>query len=430
MAKAKITTPLVKSTEAGENDVWISDTEITGYGLRVRPNGKKAYVFRYQVNGKRQFKVLGDCKIVTAAHARNAALKLAGQVADDKDPVAERKEALRVKDAMISVADFCDTYLEDARQGLVTYRKRPKKASTIAVDVGRIEHHIKPIIGDYKLSEVTGKEVSRLYDAVLTGETAVDVKTGPRGRAIVTGGPTAANRVVGLLGGILSYARKKHLVENNPVQGFERHADKERERVLTDEELKKVGAKTREIEIDAGSTKAEKVAAKVIRALLLSGCRIAEITTLEKGELDEQGSCLRLGDTKTGRQVRPLGKAAIEELKKAPGFDDDDTIYLYPATRGDGPVQAVPKVWGKIRQELGIMDASPHSFRHTFGTIAGDSLGYSERTTDGLLGHAFKKGKYVHTADRSLVMAADRVSAEIARRMGEESQATVVQLRN
>jgi integrase len=436
MAKRQITTTLVKNTSPAATDIWVSDTELRGFGLRVRPNGSKYFVYRYQLNGKRKLKILGPSNVLTVARARKAALELAGVVAADRDPLQEEQDRLeqvaREKEeaeAQVSLSDFCDIYLEDAKKGLVTYRQRPKKASTLAVDDGRIERHIKPIIGKVKLPSLTGKDVSRLYEAVLTGETAVDEKTGPRGRAIVTGGPTAANRAVGLLGGILSYARKKHLIEGNPVQGFEKHADKERDRVLTDKELKALGNKTRAIEADEEATGAERMAAQVIRVLLLSGCRASEITAIKKDELDVEGSCIRFGDTKTGRQVRALGSAAISQLQRAPGFKDDKAEYLYPATRGDGSLSSIGKIWRQIRDDLKLEGVTPHSFRHTFATIAHDELGYSERTIDGLLGHAFKKGKYIHTVDRTLVMTANSVSAEIEKKIGERTESNVVALK-
>ena len=53
--------------------------------------------------------------------------------------------------------------------------------------------------------------------------------------------------------------------------------------------------------------------------------------------------------------------------------------------------------------------------RHTFASVAGD-LGFSELTIAGLLGHSARSVTqgYVHL-DTALVVAADRVSAEIAK---------------
>ena len=58
---------------------------------------------------------------------------------------------------------------------------------------------------------------------------------------------------------------------------------------------------------------------------------------------------------------------------------------------------------------------TPHVLRHTFASVAGD-LGFSELTIAGLLGHSARgvTQGYVHL-DTALIVAADRVSAEIAK---------------
>ena len=62
-----------------------------------------------------------------------------------------------------------------------------------------------------------------------------------------------------------------------------------------------------------------------------------------------------------------------------------------------------------------LKDVTPHVLRHTFASVAGD-LGFSELTIAGLLGHSARgvTQGYVHL-DTALVVAADRVSAEIAK---------------
>ena len=64
---------------------------------------------------------------------------------------------------------------------------------------------------------------------------------------------------------------------------------------------------------------------------------------------------------------------------------------------------------------------TPHVLRHTFASVAGD-LGFSELTIAGLLGHSAHgvTQRYVHL-DTALVVAADRVSTEIAKMLGCEA---------
>lgn len=50
----------------------------------------------------------------------------------------------------MTVAELCDEYFDKAERGLIiTRRRRVKKASTLYTDRGRIERHIKPLIGRF-----------------------------------------------------------------------------------------------------------------------------------------------------------------------------------------------------------------------------------------------------------------------------------------
>ena len=62
----------------------------------------------------------------------------------------------------------------------------------------------------------------------------------------------------------------------------------------------------------------------------------------------------------------------------------------------------------------GIAGVTPHTLRHTFGSVAGD-LGFSELTIAALLGHAARgvTQGYVHI-DEALKLAATRTCEEIA----------------
>ena len=54
-----------------------------------------------------------------------------------------------------------------------------------------------------------------------------------------------------------------------------------------------------------------------IRLLALTGCRRGEIERLQWAEIDLEACCLRLSDTKEGKSVRPIGKAARGLLRPA-----------------------------------------------------------------------------------------------------------------
>jgi short subunit dehydrogenase-like uncharacterized protein len=119
------------------------------------------------------------------------------------------------------MTELCEAYLEAARAGLVMTRfRKPKRASTIAIDEGRVAHHIVPLIGTRIASELRRADVQRMVDA----KTAGTFKTKARGKPHVAGGTGTAARVVELLGGVWSWAERRALVSGpNPARGVETH---------------------------------------------------------------------------------------------------------------------------------------------------------------------------------------------------------------
>src|SRR5262249_28077484 len=156
--------------------------------------------------------------------------------------------------------------------------KVPKKASTLAIDRGRIDRHIKPLLGPMKVAAVTREDVDTFLHDVAAGKTAGKTKTArKRGLARVRGGKTAATRCVGLLGAIFSYAIRHRMCSDNPVRGVDRFADGKRDRRLTDSEYVALGNAIRKA--DAENT----VWPPAISAghfAALTGWRIGEVLAL------------------------------------------------------------------------------------------------------------------------------------------------------
>ena len=171
---------------------------------------------------------------------------------------------------------------------------------------GRIARHIVPLLGKKPLKDLTSADIKRFLEAVMIGKTAATVKTKPRGLARVTGGSTAAVRAVGLLGGMLTYAKEMGYIERNAAHGVRKPADKRRSFRLAPEEYRTLGQAWRPP--NAKGEHWQAIAA--IRLIALTGCRRSEILNLKWSEVDFKGSCLRLGDTKTGASIAPVARPA------------------------------------------------------------------------------------------------------------------------
>jgi integrase len=122
---------------------------------------------------------------------------------------------------------------------------------------------------------------------------------------------------------------------------------------------------------------------------------------------------VRFPDTKSGPQMRVAGDNAMTVLEKQ--ALRSHSPFVFPADWGDGHFIGVVRVLDRVCASAGLKEVTPHTLRHSFASLAA-SLGFSELTISGLLGHAPRgvTQRYVHL-DTALVIAADQVSAEIAR---------------
>jgi integrase len=387
---------------------------VTGFGARRRSGATVSYFVMYRNSeGRLRRLTIGQHGSPwTPDTAREKALAvLAEAKVEERDPAAEKQSKRHAE----TVGELCDLYLADAKAGrLLTRARTAKKASTLDTDTGRIEGHIRPLLGAMKVGAVTREDVESFMHKVAVGKTAKRAKTTKkRGLSLVRGGMGTASRTVGLLGAIFTYAVRQRMRADNPVRGVMRPADGRRERRLSDDEYKALGVALAK----ATETKIWPAAVAAARFLALTGWRSGEALGLRWAEVDLARRTARLADTKTGASMRPLPNAACDVLR---GLSQGDGLVFQP-TRGEGRMAGFPSLWARIAK-LGDLptDITPHVLRHSFASLAAD-LGYSEPTIATLIGHKGHSitSRYVHAADAVLLAAADAVADRTAELMGE-----------
>jgi integrase len=313
-------------------EVW--DSTLPGFGARRQKGEVVSYVLMYRTREGRQrrFTIGRHGAPWTPDAAREEAVRLLGEIVRGGDPAANRREARNAT----TVAQLCDVYLADAQAGrLLTRRGQSKKASTLAVDRGRVERHFKPLLGIRPVTAVTRTDIERFMHAVAEGKSAARIKTRRRGLARVRGGRGTATRAVGLLGAIFTYAVGKGLRPDNPVHGVIRFADGKRERRLSDDEYLAFGEALRAAEGAA----IWPAAIAATRFLALTGWRRGEALGLRWPEIDLARRTATLADSKTGRSIRPLSRLACDVLCGLPQRSGE---LVFPATRGNGPRPVSP----------------------------------------------------------------------------------------
>ncbi len=393
--------------------IW--DSDVTGFHARRQKSAAVTYTLFYRTSeGRQRFQKIGrHGSPWTPDTARAEARRILGDKEKGIDPAAEARSRRKA----VTVTELCDLYWADAESGrLMTRRRAPKKTSTLLSDRGRIEKHIKLLLGSMKVAAVTSEDIENFMQAVAEGKTAARHKTArKRGLSNVRGGVGTASRTVGLLGAIFTYAVRHKMRSDNPVRGIQRPADGRRERRLSDDDYSALGDALRRAEIEGVWPPAVGAA----RFLALTGWRSGEVLALRWQEIDLTRRTATLADTKTGRSMRPLSHAAC---KIAQGLGRrSNTALVFPSTRGTGTMAGFRKLWDRIAK-LGNLptDVTPHVLRHSFASLAAD-LGYSEPTIGALVGHKGQTvtSRYIHSADAVLLAAADAIAGCTARLMGD-----------
>ncbi len=84
-----------------------------------------------------------------------------GQIAQGQDPATEREEERRA----VTVQGLFQEHIADMEATLVLGKGgRPKKATTVATDSGRIRGHIIPLLGTRRMKDII---VGKTSDIVL-----------------------------------------------------------------------------------------------------------------------------------------------------------------------------------------------------------------------------------------------------------------------
>ena len=240
----KLTKRTVEAAKPKSQRYIVWDSELSGFGLRVEPTGRKTFVARYRAGGGRsgtlRQETIGRYGTLTPDQARRLARKTLGAAASGGDPVGETKSA---RQPGMTIAEVCDWYLEQAESGRLLGRQgQPIKASTLYMDRSRIETHIKPLIGKKPVRSLTVHDIEEMQADIAAQKTAnanrAPKKTQKRQRGgMATGGDGVAARSLGMLRTILEHGLRKGLIKENPAKGARKLADKKRNTRLSSDQV-------------------------------------------------------------------------------------------------------------------------------------------------------------------------------------------------
>ena len=153
-----------------------------------------------------------------------------------------------------------------------------------------------------------------------------------------------------------------------------------------------------------------------LRLLMLTGARVSEVLNLrwdEIGDLSDEGTSARLGDSKTGPRTIWLGSEAARLIASLPRRERDPRVFPKHLTSA-----RLYTFWTGVRDSAKLPGLRIHDLRHSFAS-QGVMNGVGLPTVGRLLGHRRRATTaiYAHFDDSTLQNAANQAARVIARAM-------------
>lgn len=373
----RLTKRLIESIPVGDKDALLWDTDLKGFLCKITPTGKRIYFLYYRTHDGRQRKPkIGEHGAITCEQAREMAQRWLGEVAQGKDPSAQR-----------SLLKTIPTLKELSQKYMAEHATR-KKLSSQKSDKRLWEQYILPAMGDLKISSVTREDVMKLHHSIQHL-------------------PTTANRILSLLSKAFNLAELwGYRPDNtNPCRHVKKYSENKRERFLNPEEIARLSKVLLEVEKEGQELPSVIYA---IRLLLLTGCRLNEILSLRWIDIDIEKSCLVLADSKTGKRTVYLSPHALELLQMIP--KEKDNPYVIAGKNKQSHLINLQKPWRRIRKRSELDNVRIHDLRHTFASVAAAS-GLSLPIIGALLGHKQTQttARYAHLVGQPLLEAVGKI---------------------
>lgn len=422
MPNQKLTKRIVDGALPKEARYTLFDADIRGFGLRVYPSGQKSWVFEYKSGegGRRASTkrvTIGRSDEFTPDEARKLADKFRSKAKLGQDPQADKANDR----AAIRVSELAEHFL--------TLHVAPKRKAGTNVHYSDILNRIViPQLGSKKAKDVTTSQIAKLH---LEWRHT----------------PFQANRILAIVGSMYSFAGKAGLVSKgfNPAQGIERYSEDRRERLLSADELERIGSAIREAEttgipwsVDPSKKtkhlpKGDKVtvisehAAAALRLLLFTGARLREILDLKWEHVDLERGLLLLPDSKTGRKTIVLNAPAMSVLAGLTRIGAFVIAGEKAGEKDEKPRSDLKRPWTMIMGRANIEGVRLHDLRHNFASFgAGGGMGLP--IIGKLLGHtqASTTQRYAHLDADPLRRATNAIGGGIAAALGEPSKSAEI----
>ena len=355
--------------------VWSSD--LPGFGCRISPSGHRSWIVQFRLaDGRSLRRTIGNLKVVPISIAEPRARELLAAAKVHKvDLVAQEKaDALaRIRRRDTTVGSIARAYLaEPEHQAKRSY--------------GEIERYLQSVWQG--IHDLDAEECSR-HDLI------------PALRKIATErGSVTANRAKASLSAMFVWAIRHGILrrDNSPTAFLPSWEERARERALSLEELGLVWAAAPLVNPTFG---------KMLRLLILTGCRKSEVSDLSWDEVDLGRAVLELPGSRTKNALPlavPLAPAAVAILASVPKMS---TSAVFTGFRSWSHSKA------RLDDLLGIPAWMVHDLRRSCATGWREHLAVDQHLAELALNHVSgSRAGVAGTYDRSQRLAERRTLLE------------------
>ena len=308
-----------------------------GLHLFISKAGRKSWVLRITVDGRRRDMGLGGYPSVSLAQAREKAVDHRAAIAEGRDPVAEKR------------APSMPTFREAAYAVHKANRPRWRNPRHASGWIQTLERHAMPKLGNTSLDKIERGDVLSVLTPIWSSR------------------PETARRVRQRMRAVFRWAMAHGFVESNPageaIDGALPPMPKVKAhfRALPYQDI---GATLETVEASQAS-----LAAKLcLRFLVLTAARSGEARGATWNEIDLQVCEWRIpsGRMKAGLEHRvPLSRQAFDLLREASVLRDDAGLVFPSVLKTGSPMSDMTLT--KILRSVGLADrATVHGFRSSF----------------------------------------------------------------
>lgn len=380
---------------AGKSEAFFWDESLPGFGVRLRQLGDdvtRRWYAQFRVGKQQRRESLGDVRKIKIEAARAIARQRFAKVELGQDPTADKvaaqADALK---ATRTLGRIVDQYLKAKKADL--------RASSYAASKRYLERDWKPLH-------------AKPIDSIKRADIASTLQD-----LISNHGKVSAARARANLSALFAWAIGEGIAENNPVTGTNAPDKnvKSRERVLDDSELRLIW---NACEDDAFG--------RIVRLLILNGCRRGEIGDLEWPEVNLDSRVLTVPGEKTKQGealMLTLAPASIKILKAIPKNKyREDYVFGKQGKRGfNAWSYCTMAMNARITEANGkaLPAWTIHDIRRSVRTGL-SRIGVAPHVAELILGHAvtgiravYDKHKYQPEIATALLRWADHVGAVV-----------------